>query len=195
MNRLAILLLVLALPLPARAALLVGYQYTLTGPDPCAYNPSFGCASEAPGYTWKTFRAKAVRNGLIHHFKLYVVSAPSAVAEIGWAIYEDSGGRVGARKAGGHVHRALSPGVNLLPMTFTRGTPVVAGRQYWITFHSSLGDQVTIQRGRFALCADSLRKFTNGAGSSAWTRFTPPPASAFINTMANGCYAWAVVTR
>lgn len=172
------------------ASPLVGYEYSDTDSIPCNYNRLWACAPEAAGYYWKAVRSLAVNPGFADQFELSIASTPSTSAEVGWAVYEDNG-MVGDLKAGGYFPSIqLSVGENIFPATIINNNVIEAGKYYWYTWHSSLGDQVQIQRGRSAgTCPPDMRKFTNYNG---WYLFSPPPGNKFINSLAPGCYAWGI---
>ena len=195
LNKIFVLLplLLLSFAQPSFGDLLVGYKYTDTNSTLCDYNKMWSCAPEALGCVWKSFRTQAVENGIANQFIVFIASTPATYAEYGWAVYADNNGKPGVTIAwGANPFYFFSVGENILPAIDTG--EIIKGRNYWITFHSSLGNQVQIQRARASLtCPTSLKMGTNQCPyGNYWENYPPPPGDKFQNTYGNDCYAWGV---
>ena len=173
---------------------LVGYEYTDDNASICDYNSLWFCAPEAHDYVWKAIRTRAIATGTANQFILFVASAPDVPAEVGWAVYEDNGGRPGATVAWGYEPSyRFVVGENEFGAVQTG--EIVRGRYYWYTVHSSLSDLLQIQRGRERVCPNDLKRGTNQDPSTGWEVFDPPPPGGeFVNVYNDDCYAWAIET-
>lgn len=156
-------------------------------------------APAAREYVWKAIRVKAAFSGRIDFFRMYVGSivGNQTNAEVGWGLYEDNNGEVGALKISGYTHNHNwsngTPGNHDFPVTTVHtDANIVAGRWYWITTQTSSQDNILISRGRISGCTDrpALRKFINANQYLAFT--TPPSPDLYINNLAEGCYGWSV---
>lgn len=145
---------------------------------------------------WKAFRTQAVASGVGTTFRMYFWNFSWGVEtdnEVGYALYEDNNGRVGTLKMSGYIphYNWTIVGENTyhdfpLDVVYTDRN-IVAGRNYWVVFQASGGENLLISRGRTSSCDNNLKI---GAGYTCCE--VAPPPNTYDIIYNSGCYGWAV---
>lgn len=157
-------------------------------------HPYEGSPMSAEG--WKAFRFLAEAGAEAGCVKVFLkgLSGDRTADEVGVAVYEDEDGAMGPLKAWGYVRRydwtvrgtwdyhALA--LDNLP----GGAALVAGNHYWLSFMTSGGVAVLIERGTEEVPGCSAPRL----GARTAVVSVPPPPTAYDVGLNPGCYGWSV---